>query len=49
MENTEVWNAKGKRLPRIPEPVPITWKLTYSEEVRGHCRPTPTGCGPKAI
>ena len=27
------------RKPRIPEPVLIVWKLTYSEEVRGHGTP----------
>jgi len=33
MENTEIWKAKGKAMDtnadgRIPEPVPIGWKLT---------------------
>jgi len=28
------------RKPRIPEPVPIAWKVTYSEEVSGHWTPT---------
>jgi len=33
-KNTEIWKAKGKAMDtntgeRIPEPVPIAWKLTW--------------------
>ena len=30
------------RKPRITEPVPIAYKLTYSDKVRGHRAPTGT-------